>query len=226
MKEIVWVHSKEITPYKTLILNEFCYHALELDLSPFDALVFTSKNAVFSLLETLKNSPKLKILQNIPSYALSNPTAKILQAHGFKVAFVGQKAHGKGFAKEIIPLLKDKKVLYLRAKEIVSHLDTILLEHGVSLTQAIVYENKPKTLSLNEKNALKPKDNSILIFTAISHAKAFLHYFDFLENYTAISIGNTTAQFLLEQGIKSYIAKKPSIEACLDLALSLKVKEY
>ncbi|RVZ98696.1 uroporphyrinogen-III synthase, partial [Helicobacter pylori] len=52
-----------------------------------------------------------------------------------------------------------------------------------------------------------------------------LHYFEFLENYTAISIGNTTASYLQEQGIPSYIAQKPSLEACLELALNLRVKE-
>lgn len=120
---------------------------------------------------------------------------------------------------------KKKAFLYLRAKEIVSSLDTILLEHGIDFKQAVVYENKLKHLTLSEQNALKPKEKSILIFTAISHAKAFLHYFEFLENYTAISIGNTTALYLQEQGIPSYIAKKPSLEACLELALSLRIKE-
>ncbi|WP_041600236.1 uroporphyrinogen-III synthase [Helicobacter acinonychis] len=223
MREIVWVHSQRIAPYKTLILNGLHYYPLELNVNPFNALIFTSKNAVFSLLETLKHSPKLKILQNIPAYALSEPTAKTLQDHHFKIAFIGKKAHGKEFAKEIIPLLKGKSVLYLRAKDIASSLDTILLEHGINLKQAVVYENKLKHLTLSEQNALKPKENSILIFTAISHAKAFLHYFGFLKTHTAISIGNTTAQYLQERGIQSYIAKKPSLEACLDLALSLKV---
>lgn len=119
--------------------------------------------------------------------------------------------------------MEKKSVLYLRAKEIASSLDTILLEHGIDFKQAVVYENKLKHLS--EQNALKPKEKSILIFTAISHAKAFLHYFEFLESYTAISIGNTTALYLQEQGIQSYIAKKPSLEACLELALSLRIKE-
>ncbi len=225
MREIVWVHSQRIAPYKTLILNEFCYYPLELDPTPFNALIFTSKNAVFSLLETLKNSPKLQILQNIPAYALSEPTAKTLQDHHFKVAFIGEKAHGKEFVQEILPLLEKKSVLYLRAKEIVSSLDAILLEHGIDFKQAVVYENKLKHLTLSEQNALKPKEKSVLIFTAISHAKAFLHYFEFLENYTAISIGNTTALYLQEKGIQSYTAKKPSLEACLELALSLRIKE-
>ncbi len=223
MREIVWVHSQRIAPYKTLILNELYYYPLELDLTPFNALIFTSKNAVFSLLETLNNNPKLKMLQNIPAYALSEPTAKTLQDHHFKTAFIGKKAHGKEFAKEIIPLLEKKSVLYLRAKDIVSSLDAILLEHGINLKQAVIYENKLKHLTLSEQNALKPQENSILIFTAISHAKAFLHYFEFLKNYTAISIGNTTASYLKDQGIQSYVAQKPSLEACLNLALSLKV---
>ncbi len=217
------MHSQRIAPYKTLILNELCYYPLELDPTPFNTLIFTSKNAVFSLLETLNNNPKLKMLQNIPAYALSEPTAQTLQNHHFKTAFIGKKAHGKEFAKEIIPLLKEKSVLYLRAKDIVSSLDAILLEHGINLKQAVVYENKLKHLTLSEQNALKPQEKSVLIFTAISHAKAFLHYFEFLKNYTAISIGNTTASYLKERGIQSYIAKKPSLEACLNLALSLKV---
>ncbi|RVZ98702.1 uroporphyrinogen-III synthase, partial [Helicobacter pylori] len=53
-----------------------------------------------------------------------------------------------------------------------------------------------------------------------------LRYFKFLKSYTAISIGNTTASYLQEQGIPSYIAKKPSLEACLELALNLRIKEH
>lgn len=112
------MHSQRIAPYKTLILNELHYYPLELDLTPFNALIFTSKNAVFSLLETLKNSPKLKMLQNIPAYALSEPTAKTLQDHHFKTAFIGEKAHGKEFAKEIIPLLEKKAFCILGQKKL------------------------------------------------------------------------------------------------------------
>lgn len=118
MREIVWVHSQRIAPYKTLVLNELRYYPLELDLTPFNALIFTSKNAVFSLLETLNNSPKLKMLQNIPAYALSEPTAKTLQDHHFKTAFIGEKAHGKEFAKEIIPLLEKKAFCILGQKKL------------------------------------------------------------------------------------------------------------
>lgn len=102
------MHSQRIAPYKTLILNEFCYYPLELDPTPFNALIFTSKNAVFSLLETLKNSPKLKILQNIPAYALSEPTAKTLQDHHFKVAFIGEKPMAKSSFKKSFLYWKKK----------------------------------------------------------------------------------------------------------------------
>ena len=82
-------------------------------------------------------------MEKIPSFVISPKSAELLYKHNARVEFVGQKAHGKEFAKEIIPLLKNHSPLYLRAKEIISHLNATLKNAKIPLQEAIAYVNTP-----------------------------------------------------------------------------------
>ncbi len=68
------------------------YLNFSVDLSKYDALVFTSKNAVLSLSHSNNSWEK------VPSYAISQKTAELIEKLGGKVVFTGIKAHGNEFA--------------------------------------------------------------------------------------------------------------------------------
>ncbi len=179
-----------------------------INLSIYDALVFTSKNGVNSL-------DKKHLWQSIPAYVISAQTAKLIEQRGGKLAFTGSSRDGSEFAKEIAPLLKGKKVLYLRAKEVVSKLDKILIKAGIDLDQQIVYETTCKCYK--DK---KLEENSTFIFTSPSTVECFFKSFEWSESYKAVCIGETTAKALPNE-IKAHISKEKSIKSCIELAKKL-----
>ncbi len=217
MREIVLVGSKRHENIKTLIVNQIQYldllDSLKEIKKDFHALVFTSKNAILSLQENIQKYPQFEFLKKIPCYVIGQSSAMTLEKHGFLVEYVGEDSHGFGFAGEIIPVLRRKKVLYFRAKKIVSGLDEALLDAKVRLKQIIAYENKKHSIDAS----LKPAPRSILIFTAPSHYLSFVQNFSWDGSYIAIAIGLTTfATF--DSSIEAFVSPKQDIQGCIDFA--------
>ncbi|MDO5045493.1 uroporphyrinogen-III synthase [Campylobacter sp.] len=196
---------------KTLKLNEISFFKFDVDLSKFEALVITSKNSIKAL-----EFNQTKIDENLQIYAIGEASAKAAKQIGFKKIYIGENSHGKEFASEILPLLKDKKTLYLRAKKTVSNLGGILEEASVDITQIVAYEN----VCLKVEAELKPQPKSVIIFTAPSAVKNFISNFGWDESYKAVSIGKTTSEELAKftTAITSEIQ---SVESCIRLAKTL-----
>ncbi len=184
-----------------------------------DALIFTSRYAIQSLAQEIQKHPEMSQFKEIPSFVISNQSAKALYEHNFCVEFVGNDSYGEGFASEIIPLLKNKRALYFRAKKIISELDERLLEAGIALKQIIAYENKTLTLD----SALKPKPRSIVIFTAPSNYYSFVQNFGWDGSYIAIAIGITTFG-VFNKEVEGYVSPKQTIQSCLEFAQEIATK--
>ena len=181
----------------------------EINLSEYDALVATSKNAF----KALKFNGILPI--NLPVFAIANSCAAAAREFGFSEIYTGQNAHGDDFAKEILPLLKGKKVLYLKGKDSASNFLEILRDGGVNIKAVIAYENV-----LNPcKMELKPPKNSILIFTSPINVRNFLANFGWDESYQTISIGKVTAKEL--KFSTPLVSQSQDINACIALAKTL-----
>ncbi len=88
-------------------------------------LWFLPQKVQFLLLLTNKIDWK-----NTPSILIAEATSNIAKSFGANIAFTGLSGHGNDFANELIPTLKDKKVLYIKAKT-VSNLPEILEEKMV-----------------------------------------------------------------------------------------------
>ena len=201
-KKVKW--AKNIPLFTIVPVNK------EISLSNIDIIIFTSKNAITSI---NKINPDWK---KIPSYVISEQTAKLVKDLNGKVEFISKTKHGNEFAYEMIELLKGKKVLYLRGKEIVSDLITILRDNGIDCKDEIVYEN-----CFNEEiKKIKIPKNSKIIFTSPSTIKHFFKTFSWDESYKAISIGRTTAEYFPEN-INPYIADNTSFKSCVDKALEI-----
>ena len=124
-------------------------------------------------------------------------------------------AHGDDFAREILPLLKGKKVLYLKGKDSASNFLEILQDGGVNIKAVIAYENV-----LNPcKMELKPPKDSVLIFASPINVRNFLTNFGWDESYHTISIGKVTAKEL--NFTKPLVSQSQDINACIALAKTL-----
>ena len=176
----------------------------------FDAIVFTSKNAIKSLeFNGIKFDPNAQI------YAIGTACAKEARKFGFERIYTGANSHGDEFAHEISPLLQGKNTLYISAKETVSNLVQILRQNGVNLTHIIGYENTARKVETSQK----PVPNSIIIFTSPKNALSFIQNFGWDDSLTAICIGESTAK-ILGEFCEPIVSKTQSIKACVDLAFA------
>ena len=193
-----------------LSVSKIEFLKFEINLSDFDALVATSKNAFKAL-----KFNEISALENLPVFAIANSCATSAREFGFSEIYTGQNAHGDDFAREILPLLKSKKVLYLKGKDSASNFLEILQNGGVDIKAVIAYENV-----LNPcKMELKPPKNSILIFASPINVRNFLTNFGWDESYQTISIGKVTAKEL--KFTTPIVSQNQDINACIALAKTL-----
>ena len=178
------------------------YIKQDINFDSYDALIFTSKNALYSLEHYNEN------WKTIPSYAIAPMTANIIKELNGNLVFTGITNHGDQFALEIKEKLKGKRVLYLRGSKVVSNLiDTLQCD------DKIVYESVCK----ENNQDLKPLKNSTIIFSSPSTIKCFLDNYDWDDSYKAISIGQTTAKYFPKY-IVPIVSETTSLESCVDKA--------
>ena len=185
----------------------------KLDLTSFDALIFSSKNGVIAT-DKLTSSWK-----NIPSYSIGSGTSKEIQKRGGKIVYEARSSYGDDFAREIKTLLEGKKALFLRAKVVTSSLNTILEDAAVFLDEEIVYE----TVCAKCNSLEIPPKNSIIIFSSPSTIECFFSCFKWDTTYTAVVIGTKTASFMPKE-IPFETAPKQSIPSCIELSKKLSKK--
>ncbi|ERJ28061.1 Uroporphyrinogen-III synthase [Campylobacter concisus UNSWCS] len=212
MRKIYLVSNTKTTDESVINLSvsKIEFLKFEINLSEYDALVATSKNAFKAL-----KFNEISALENLPVFAIANSCAAAAREFGFSEIYTGQNAHGDDFAREILPLLKGKKVLYLKGKDSASNFLEILQDGGVNIKAVIAYENV-----LNPcKMELKPPKNSILIFASPINVRNFLANFGWDESYQTISIGKVTAKEL--KFSTPLVSQSQDINACIALAKTL-----
>jgi len=183
---------------------DFNFFTPSINFSNYDYLVLTSKKAV----DALQNYDKKDYI-NIPALCISNFTKEYYEKFGGKVLSVGGGI-GSDLQQIIDTYPKDKKWLYLRAKEIAGA--------GLTVDEVIVYESCCSEEILNFK--LEDK-KSILIFTSPSSVECFLKNNSFDTQQEIIVIGATTAKSL-PVGINYKISDKTSISSCIEIAKKIK----
>ena len=207
MSKIYLLNDQKYQDIENLDVFGIEYIPSNIDLSTYDALIFTSKNAIYSL------DSFNKIWKNIPAYAIAPKTANIIEKLGGKLVFTGETSHGDEFANELILKLKDKKVLYIKALKTVSNLVEILKTNKIDIEELVTYQTSCK------KSNIVLEDNSIFIFTSPSSVECFFKQYTWNKTYKAIVIGKTTANYL-PANINYKISSITSIEECIKLAKS------
>ena len=192
-----------------LSVSKIEFLKFEINLSEYDVLVATSKNAF----KALKFNGISCV--NLPVFAIASGCAAAAKEFGFSEIYTGQNAHGDDFAREILPLLKGKKVLYLKGKDSASNFLEILQDGGVNIKAIIAYENVINPCNME----LKPPKNSILIFASPINVRNFLSNFGWDESYQTISIGKVTAKEL--KFTTPIVSQNQDINACIALAKTL-----
>jgi uroporphyrinogen-III synthase len=201
---------KKVAGAETLPVFDIHPIKQDIDLSEYDALIFTSKNAVYSL-DAMDQTWKEK-----PAYVIAPKTAKIVQALNGNLTFTGKAKHGNGFASELCEMLQKQKVLYVRGREVVSDLVNILKSHAIDCDELIIYETKCRTLGTE----VKLPEHATIIFTSPSTIKCFFKNITWQESFKAVAIGHTTAKYF-PSTITPAIADTTSLESCVQKAIEI-----
>ena len=200
---------KEFAGALNLPVIKIHFLEFEVDLSKFDALIFTSKNGVEAIDRVDKKWKEKEI------YSIGSGTTKAIEEKGVQVAYTAKSSYGDDFAKEIGGELFGKRVLFPRAKIVTSHLNKILIEIGIDLSEIVAYETV-----CNSEKLFKPENGSVIIFSSPSTIKCFFKKFTWEESYKAVVIGKKTASFM-PKDIKYTLSKKQNIPSCISLANTL-----
>jgi len=177
----------------------------DIDFNGVKYLLFTSKNGV---LATNNITDKWK---NIPAICIGEPTANMVKRLGGSVVYVAKQSYGDELAKEIIQNFKPTKILFLRAKKVLSNITQILKEHSFDVIEKIVYQTECEKIT-------NIPDKGIFIFTSPSTIECFLSQVPWKKTYKAIAIGHKTAKVFPYDIITSPIQ---TISHCIQLAKDL-----
>jgi len=211
MNNIYILSDKKVKGAINLPVFEIKYLPQDIDLTLYDAIIFTSKNGIYAI-DSFNKSWK-----DIPSYAIAPLTANVIKEYDGKLVYTSTQSYGDDFAQELIPLLKGKKVIFLRALKVLSKLDIILKENGILLDDIAIYKTVLKD-KIDKK--LQPPKGSIIIFSSPSTIDGFFKHFSWDESYKAVAIGKVTKSHL-PLNIHCEVASKPSLLDCVKFAYNL-----
>lgn len=209
--QIYLTNELEFKEVQNLILNELIFYDFKVDLNLYDALIITSKNAIKALKKT-----KSILNFDLKVYTVGENTAKEAFNLGFKDVKYPKLSYASNLYEEFKEELRDKKCLYLRAKELSSNLVQKLLDQNINLTQIIAYEN------IYKKPNVCITHPCIVIFTSPSCVNYFLKTYDIKEEDYLIAIGQSTAKQLLKYN-NVLVCKNPNLEECVQIAKNLKM---
>jgi uroporphyrinogen-III synthase len=207
LSKIYLLNSDKFENIQNLPVIKINFFKQEIDFDLYDALIFTSKNAVRAV-ENINHLWRTKEI-----YSIGKGTSKEINKYSANLVMTSKNSYGDTFAQEIKAKLQGKKVLFPRAKVVTSKLNQILLDCGIDLEEKILYETTCEVI--DKKN--RPEKNSVIIFTSPSTVNCFLKNFDWDESYKAICIGKVTSK-AIQNGIKVIYSDKQTISSCIEKA--------
>lgn len=211
MKKLIYLLSP-VLHKGTISLPMIKFNILDIALcfDRYDLLMFTSKQAIISA-EKINQDWK-----NTPCLAIGAATAKQIEALGGKVVYQPHDFYGKALGQDIVNKFKEKKILYLRPKEVSFDSKGFLEKEGIGLDEKIIYE----TACIKYTNEDMPDKNAIIIFTSPSTIHCFLKNFEWDESYIAVVIGEATKKHLPSY-VRYAVADTALIDDCIEKAKDL-----
>ena len=209
-KQINIVSTKKLLPNQKQLLLDANIHLIEEDfiettfLSPLldglgEALIFTSQNAVQSILQ----HPKCKELKSKNVFSVGMKTRDLLTQNGFNV--IAYKGYASDLA-EIISLIYSKESYTFFCGNLRRDiLPNTLKENGITFNEIEVYET-----NITSKKITNKLDG--ILFFSPSAVESYLKL-NTIKDEMCFCIGETTAESLENKKIKNIIiADKPSVE--------------
>ena len=184
---------------KEVVLTKIKHLEFPKELTPAEAWIFTSQNAVKNL--AFNNFEGI-------IYASGKLTAKALQEKGFET-ISGEEETALSLAEKIA---EDgiKSALFFCGNMRRNELPQYLAKKGIQLKEEVVYH------TLLDPKMINTQKGDTLFFMSPSAVESYAMINEFSTNFDYYCIGETTAKALQNKGIqKSYTAAEASFEAML-----------
>ncbi len=172
-----------------------------------DLLLFTSQNAVLSVLK----NPLNYALKDTNAICVGEKTKELLEANGFKVLDFAHYA--ADLAKIILDKYKRVTITFFSGNLRREVLPSLFKEHRISFKEIRVYQNNFSSKKINEKP-------DMLLFYSPSGVESYLVY-NSISDEICFSIGTTTSDALLPFTSNIINSEKPTIRSVLE-----KVSDY
>jgi len=199
-RPIVTLSKIEYEGALSLPLLEFIYFRPAIDLTQYDALIITSKEAIKAL-SYLK-------WQEMRVYCVGAATAKLVP----NVAY----SQNSGGAFELVEYLKknsiNEKLLYCRGEKV-----SVDIASKLKINETVLY----KSTCVEDKPKIKILPNSTIIFSSPSTVDCFLKYYKFESSFKAIALGKTTALSLIDAKIPHVISPSTTISSAIEYVKKL-----
>ncbi len=198
------------------------FRAQKINLLDFDAVIFTSRNAVDHYFRAAEEM-RVKIPDEMKYFCISESTAFYLQkyiVYRKRKIFYGQQT----FADLVAVLKKHKECNFLLPSSDIlrQNIPALLNENGFKYQIATLYRTVCSDLS-----DLKDVNYDVLVFFSPSGIKSLYQNFpDFKQNNTRIAVfGPTTANAAEEAGLKIDISAPSPESPSMTKALELYIKK-
>lgn len=188
----------------------------------FDWLAFTSPSGVELFLQYLRDKRMdIRRLPPLKIAVIGRATGKRLEEAGIYADYMPERFYAASLGEGLAERLSGKeRLLILRAKEASCHLTAPLDANGVEyedipLYETVVLPEQPHILSV--KKLLKEKQFDYITFTSGSTVEGFMDSLhpdaDELSGFTAVCIGESTAERAKQWGMRCIVSEVPSVDS-------------
>lgn len=196
----------------------------------FDALLFTSQNAVRFLMQRCKKTgvmpEALASLKHLIA-AVGTATARAAMDEGLRVDCVARNHSGEAIARELRDLLASRKVLLPRSDLADERMPALLREGGADVTEVVAYRTvPPETPDAANLASVTRGDVDTIIFASPSAYHNLARYIgasDLAKLSARVqfaAIGATTAKAIHDSGAEVAIESREASAACLVAAIA------
>ncbi|PYZ97318.1 hypothetical protein CR205_01570 [Alteribacter lacisalsi] len=195
-------------------------------LHSFDAIIFTSTNAVAFTLEALEEAGlSVQDLARVPVACVGTKTEAALTEHGISVSYMPDRFDAENLAAELIRhLSKGSCVLYPRSRMARTVLKDTLTARGIYVEDPVIYDTGPDDQgAMRLKKAVLARQTDVIPFFSPSAVRAFFSHLS-MEEREQISrtcliaaIGPVTEQALRQERVTHYtVARRYTAEGMIE----------
>ena len=198
------------------------YNKQKINNLKYDAIIFTSRHAVKSVLKESYN-------HKIPIFCVGSSTAKIVRNHGGEIVFVGN-SDSQQLSKIILDnLKKESKVLWATNEDASEKFTNELKKNNIFVIRENIYFTSPNSkLDFKSKELIKNGRVKVVLFFSNRSAEIWLNIIkkekliNKIKHISFVSINSEIAKLLSErEGLKCFASKRKRRASVLAKAIEI-----